>query len=193
MKRTLRFMGPGMLSLALLLGSAGPMATDGFAQEKAATHQRNPMREQAWMQKEIRHVLVLLPYYSVFDNLTYQIDGAKVTLTGQVIRPSLKSDAEAAVKRVEGVETVVNNIELLPLSRSDAQIRLAAYRAIYGTQGLDRYALQAVPPIHIIVKNGHITLDGVVANETDRNLANIQANTVPGVFSVTNNLRVEKK
>ncbi|HWQ53573.1 MAG TPA: BON domain-containing protein [Bryobacteraceae bacterium] len=142
------------------------------------------------IEREVRHELVMLPYYGVFDNLSFRVDGNTVTLMGQVTRPTLKSEAENVTKGIEGVERVVNNIEVLPTSSTDDRIRIAAYRAIYGQTGLDRYALQAVPPIHIIVNNGHITLEGVVASETDKNLANIRANGVPGVFSVTNNLRV---
>jgi hyperosmotically inducible protein len=141
--------------------------------------------------KEVRHELVMLPYYGVFDNLTYRVDGGTVTLFGQVTRPTLKSDAEKAVKSIEGVDRVINNIEVLPLSSMDDQIRLAEYRAIYGTPGIDRYAMQAVPSIHIIVKNGHVALEGVVATEADRNLANIKAKAVPNVFSVEDHLRVE--
>lgn len=141
--------------------------------------------------REVRHELVMLPYYGVFDNLVYRVDGNKVTLLGQVTRPTLKSDAGNVVKRIEGVEKVDNQIQVLPLSPLDDKIRLAVYRAIYGHPGLDRYALQAVPPIHIIVENGKVTLEGVVANQGDKDLANIRANTVPGVFSVVNNLRVE--
>ena len=143
--------------------------------------------------REIRHELVMLPYYGVFDNLSYKVDGYKVTLMGQVTRPTLKSDAERVVKDIEGVEQVTNNIEVLPLSPADDRIRLAAYRSIYGQTALNRYALNAVPPIHIIVNNGKITLEGVVANESDKNIAGIQANSVPGAFGVTNNLRVEGK
>jgi len=141
--------------------------------------------------KEVRHELVLLPFYSVFDNLAYKVDGDTVTLMGQVSRPSLKGDAENAVKRVEGVEKVVNNIEVLPASPMDDRIRHATFQAIYSFPSLSRYAWGAVPPIHIIVANGHVTLEGVVDNETDKNTAGIRAKTVPGVFSVTNNLRVE--
>jgi len=141
--------------------------------------------------KEIRHELVMLPYYGVFDNLAYKVDGYTVTLMGQVTRPTLKSDAERVVKDIEGVEKVINNIEVLPLSPNDDRIRMAVYRAVYGQPALNRYALNAVPPIHIIVKNGNVTLEGVVANEADKNIANVQANSVSGVFSVTNNLRVE--
>lgn len=141
--------------------------------------------------REIRHELVMLPYYGVFDNLAYKVDGYKVTLLGQVTRPTLKSDAERVVKDIEGVEQVVNNIEVLPLSPNDDRVRIATYRAIYGHTALNRYALNAVPPIHIIVRNGNVTLEGVVANEGDKNIANIQANGVSGVFGVTNNLVVE--
>ena len=141
--------------------------------------------------REIRHELVMLPYYGVFDNLAYKVDGYKVTLMGQVTRPTLKSDAERVVKDIEGVEQIVNNIEVLPLSPNDDRIRMAAFRTIYGHAALNRYALSAVPPIHIIVNNGKITLEGVVATEADKNIAGIQANSVSGAFSVTNNLRTE--
>jgi hyperosmotically inducible protein len=150
------------------------------------------MSEPTGLAREVRHELVMLPYYGVFDNLAYRVDGGTVTLFGQVTRPTLKSDAERVVKNIEGVERVVNNIEVLPVSSMDDRIRLAEYRAIYGQATLNRYALQAVPPIHIIVKNGHVTLEGVVATESDKNVAGIQAKSVPGVFSVENNLRVEK-
>lgn len=138
--------------------------------------------------KEVRHQLVMLPWYSVFDNLAYSVEGDKVTLYGQVTRPSLKSDAEGAVKSVEGVSTVVNNIEVLPPSPMDDQLRRALYRAIYGEGGLSRYSIQAVPSVHIIVKNGNVTLEGAVDNEADKNMAGIRANQVPNVFSVKNNL-----
>ena len=142
--------------------------------------------------KEVRHELVMLPFYGVFDNLSYSVapDGT-VTLQGQVARPVLKSDAENAVKRIEGVEKVVNNIEVLPTSNNDDRIRRAVYRAIFGNDVLSQYQLRAVPPIHIIVNNGHVTLEGVVSREMDKTVAGMQANGVPGVFSVTNNLRVE--
>ena len=142
--------------------------------------------------KEVRHELVMLPYYGVFDNLGFKVDGYKVTLVGQVTRPTMKSDAEKAVKGIEGVEAVINQIEVLPLSGNDDRTRLAVYRAIY-TAPLDRYALQAVPPIHIVVKNGNVTLEGVVLNSADKNMAGIRANGVSGVFKVTNNLQVEMK
>lgn len=142
------------------------------------------------LESKVRHELVMLPYYNVFDNLEFQIDGNRVTLLGQVTRPTLKSDAEAVVKRIAGVGSVDNRIEVLPLSSFDDRIRFAELRAIYSQPGLDRYGLGAIPSIHIIVANGNVTLVGVVNSETDKNLASIRANLVPGVFSVTNHLRV---
>jgi hyperosmotically inducible protein len=133
----------------------------------------------------------MLPDYGVFDNLAYKVDGYKVTLYGQVTRPTLKSAAESVVKDIEGVEGVDSKIEVLPLSSSDDAIRLAVYRAIYGHPSFDRYATRAVPPIHIIVKSGQITLEGVVATEMDKTIAAAQASGVPGTFGVKNNLRVE--
>ncbi len=149
---------------------------------------------QGRMLRHVRHELVMLPYYGVFDNLTYSVNGREVRLMGQVSRPSLKQDAAAAVKNVEGVETVVNEIEVLPTSPMDDRIRLATYRAIYGGDSpLNRYALQAVPPIHIIVKNGNVTLVGFVASEGDKTIANLRAKGVSGVFAVKNDLAVDKK
>ena len=148
--------------------------------------------EQPALSREVRHVLVLLPFYSVFDNLEYKIEGNKVTLLGQVVRPSLKDDAGKAVKQIRGVESVDNQIEVLPPSPMDDQIRRAEFRAIYSQPNLQMYSVRSVPPIHIIVKNGHVTLEGVVATEADKNVAGIAANGVPNVFSVTNNLRVER-
>jgi len=139
----------------------------------------------------VRHELVMLPYYSVFDDLQFTVDNGVVTLGGDVTRPSLKSDAQNVVKRVPGVTKVVNNINVLPLSSMDNKIRVQAYRAIFGSAGLYRYAMGTIPAVHIIVNNGHVTLKGVVSNEGDKNLANIRANSIPGVFSVTNDLMVE--
>jgi hyperosmotically inducible periplasmic protein len=138
----------------------------------------------------VRHELVMLPYYSLFDNLSFRIEGDKVTLLGQVTRPTLKADSERVVQRVAGVSKVVNQIEILPLSPFDNRIRLAVLRAVYRQPALQRYALGALPSIHIIVKNGDVTLEGVVSSQMDKNLAFLYANGVPGVFSVTNNLRV---
>ena len=154
--------------------------------------ERTSPRATERITREVRHELVMLPYYGVFDNLAYRVDGYNVTLMGQVTRPTLKSDAEHVVKRIEGVEHVNNEIEVLPPSPGDDRVRRAEYRAIYGDSVLNRYALQSVPPIHIIVKNGNVTLEGVVATKADKDVAGIRANGVSGVFSVANNLRVEK-
>jgi len=144
------------------------------------------------IQREVRHELVMLPYLDVFDNLAYKVDGYNVTLFGQVTRPVLKSDAENVVKKIEGVEKVDNQIEVLPPSPMDDQLRLRLYRAIYGYAPLQKYALGVLKPIRIIVKGGHVTLEGVVDNASDKNVAGLRANGVPGVFSITNNLAVVK-
>jgi hyperosmotically inducible protein len=179
------------LLLALALGLAGALPSAAWA--KSIPTGAAPLTPgPEYLQGQVRHQLVMLPYYSVFDNLEYKVDGYTVELSGQVARPSLKSEAENVVKRIEGVQKVVNNIEVLPLSPNDDRIRLAVYRALYRSSQLDRYALQPVPSIHIIVKNGNVTLKGVVANEMDRNIAFLKANGVFGAFSVTNGLRVEK-
>ena len=162
-----------------------------------STAQDNPPASQKSMEriyKEVRHELVMLPYYGVFDNLSYKVDpDGTVTLLGQVARPTLKSDAENSVKRIEGVEKVVNNIEVLPVSTNDDRIRRATYRAIYGNSVLSPYQMRAVPPIHIIVNGGKVTLEGVVARQMDKQIAGVQANGVSGVFAVTNNLVVEEQ
>jgi hyperosmotically inducible protein len=181
------------LFAALLLATpmmAAQYSTAGGPQD--AKKQRSDEKYRANLTKEVRHQLVMLPWYSVFDNLAYQVDGDKVTLYGQVVRPTLKSDAEAAVKSIEGVGSVLNNIEVLPVSAMDDQLRRAVFRAVYSEAGLSRYAEQAVPSIHIIVKNGNVTLEGVVDNESDKNLANLRAIQVPNAFSVKNNLVVTK-
>jgi len=144
------------------------------------------------IQKEVRHELLMLPYLGVFDNLAYKVDGYNVTLLGQVTRPTLKSDAENVVKKIEGVEKVDNQIEVLPPSPMDDQLRRRLYRAIYGFASLQRYSLGVQQPIRIIVKNGHVSLEGVVDNEADKNTAGIRAKGVSGVFSVDNNLQIAK-
>ena len=143
------------------------------------------------MEKKIRKELVTLPWYGVFDNLAFEVDGSTVTLHGQVVRPSTRKDAERRVKRIAGVEQVVNNIEVLPLSSFDDSIRARTYRAVFRTGGLHRYAMGANPSIHIVVDRGHVTLEGVVGNKMDKQLAYIAASGVFGTFSVTNNLRAE--
>jgi hyperosmotically inducible protein len=147
-------------------------------------------RSQERIAREVRHELLMLPWFGVFDYIAFKVDGGTVTLMGQVVRPSLKSDAENAVKRIEGVERVENKIEVLPPSSMDDGLRLALYRAIYGYPALEKYALGVQKPIRIIVKNGQVTLEGVVDSEADKNLVTLRANSVPGIFSVTNNLQV---
>lgn len=180
------------LAFALLAVPSVTARTTSPSEATSWQASRDSSRGEERLKEEVRHQLVMLPWYSVFDNLAYRIEGRTVILEGQVQRPSLKPDAESAVKRIEGVETVVNNIEVLPPSPNDDRIRRATYRAIYRSATLQRYALQAVPPIHIVVKNGHITLEGVVANQGDKDVANIRARGVSGSFSVTNNLSIEK-
>ena len=161
------------------------------AQQPQATAPRTSDRGRERLVKQIRHELVMLPYYGVFDNFSFRLDGYRVTLLGQVTRPTLKSAAERVVKDIEGVEAVDNQIEIFPLSPNDDRLRLAVYRAIYSQSALQRYGLQAVPPIHILVKNGNVVLEGVVANEGDKNIANIQARGVSGVFNVVNHLHTD--
>ena len=170
-----------MLSVLLL-----SLTSTAFAQKNKKGEEPTPQD----LIKEVRHQLLLLPYYSVFDNLAYKVEGSKVILVGQVVRPTLKSDAENAVKSIQGVSSVENDIEVLPLSPMDDQSRRALYRAIYSDPVLSRYGFQAVASIHIIVKNGNVTLEGAVDNESDKNLAALRANGVPNVFSVKNNLAV---
>jgi hyperosmotically inducible periplasmic protein len=148
------------------------------------------VKSQDRIVKEVRHELVMLPYFGVFDNIAYKVDGSTVTLIGQVTRPSLKSDAGNAVKRIEGVEKVDNQIEVLPPSSTDDRIRMRLFQAIYQFPSLQKYELGVQKPIRIIVKSGRVTLEGVVDNETDKNTVGIRANSVPGIFGVTNNLQV---
>ena len=179
MKRISKLCAP----IILVLGMAGVLG----GQVRPAS-----VRGQVRLEKEVRHELVMLPFYDVFDNLEYKVEGSTVILVGQVTHPTLKSSAGKAVQEIEGVERVDNQIEVLPLSPNDDQIRVAVYRAIYRTPGLDRYAMRAVPTIHIIVKNGRVFLEGATANDGDKNMAYLKANGVAGVFSVTNNLHVDR-
>ena len=180
----------GLFSLMLVLGLAGRSFASPATKQQAPPP--NSANYEPWLTNQVRHQLVMLPFYSVFDNLEYKVEGSKVTLMGEVVRPSLKNDAGSVVKRIEGVQAVDNQIEVLPPSSFDNRIRRAEFRAVYSFPSLQMYSLQNVPPIHIIVDNGHVTLEGVVAREADKDAANIRANSVPNVFSVTNNLRVEK-
>ena len=155
-----------------------------------ANYARAQKDDRGGVQREVLHELRMLPYYTVFDDLEYKVDGGHVTLYGDVTNPTLKSDAVAAVKSINGVTDVTDNIKVLPLSPGDNRIRQAEYRAIYGEPQLSKYGWASVQGIHIIVDNGHVTLKGDVDNQGDRNVANIRANSVPGVFSVDNQLTV---
>jgi hyperosmotically inducible protein len=159
----------------------------------AQNAQREPSgRAEERITKEVRHELLMLPYFGVFDYIAFKVNGYEVTLLGEVVRPVTKSDAEGAVKQIEGVEKVNNQIEVLPPSPMDDQLRLRLFRAIYGDPALQKYDLGVQKPIRIVVKNGRVTLEGVVDSESDKNLAGIRANGVSGTFSVTNNLQVQK-
>ncbi|MGA3087906.1 MAG: BON domain-containing protein [Terriglobales bacterium] len=162
------------------------LARLGFTQDR----DQSSAKAQERIIREVRHELLMLPYFGVFDYIAFKVEGYNVALLGQVVRPTLKSDAENVVKRIEGVEKVDNQIEVLPPSPMDDRLRLTLYRAIYGYPALEKYALGVQKPIRIIVKNGRVTLEGVVDNDADKNLAGLRANSVPGIFSVTNNLQV---
>src|ERR1700722_3316435 len=178
MKRTIQTMA---VAAALALGAGAPM----FAGTGKPPAQDLP--------SQVLHQLVMIPYYSVFDDLNFSVDNGVVTLTGDVVNPVVRTDAEGSVKHIPGVTQVVNKINILPPSGMDNHIRAAEYRAIFGYSDMYRYAMGAIPSIHIIVDFGHVTLVGVVNTDADKNVANIRANSVPGVFSVTNNLRVAEK
>ena len=155
----------------ILVLSLLTLATLSIAQDQRETS----AKAQERITREVRHELLMLPYFGVFDNIAFKVDGYNVTLLGQVVRPSLKSDAENAVKHIEGVEKIDNQIEVLPPSTTDDSLRLALYRAIYGYPALEKYALGVQKPIRIIVKNGHVTLEGVVDSDADKNMAGLRA------------------
>jgi hyperosmotically inducible protein len=177
------------LPVALIVLSTAGFAADKKHQDAFTSGDPNETR----IAKQVRHELLMLPYYTVFDDLAFRVDGSTVTLLGAVVRPTLKSDAEHVVQKVEGVTRVVNEIEVLPVSSIDDQLRRVVFRTIFGDPVLSRYGWGAVPSIHIIVKNGNVILEGVVDNETDKNLAYLRVNGVPNVFSVTNDLQVGGK
>jgi hyperosmotically inducible protein len=179
----LAFLLAAMLSTSASVAAQTPKHSDTFIPGQP---------DESRLIQEVRHQLVMLPYYTIFDDLGFRVQGSTVILEGAVTRPVLKSDAENVVKRIEGVTNVVNNIEVLPVSEMDWQIRRAVARAIYGNPQIgDRYGFQALPSIHIIVKNGNVRLEGIVNSTFDKNLINVRANSVPGVFKVENDLQVE--
>jgi hyperosmotically inducible periplasmic protein len=175
-----------VLAVLLLLSFAGSAVAQ--SEQGAGASDRSRQR----IEKEVRYEILTLPRFDVFDNINYSVTGDTVTLQGDVRNPSTKADAERAVKQIEGVEKVVNNINVSPASPNDDRLRLALYRAIYGYSSLQRYAMPVVKPIRIIVNNGKVRLEGVVDNEADKNTAGIRAKGVPGTFEVVNNLRVVK-
>jgi hyperosmotically inducible protein len=172
-----------ILCCALVL-SASAISQDNRGEPSARSQER--------ITKEVRHELLMLPYFGVFDYIAFKVDGYNVTLIGSVVRPTLRSDAEGAVKHIEGVEHVDNQIEVLPPSPIDDGLRHRLFRSIYGYPPLEKYALGVQKPIRIIVKNGNVRLEGVIDSESDKNLVNIRAKSVPGTFSVDNNLLVVK-
>lgn len=143
--------------------------------------------------REIRHQILVLPFYSVFDYISFSLEGSKVTLTGHVLRHSLREQAEIEMKDIDGVTAVVNQIEVLPTSPSDDELRRAIYRALYEDPSLAHYATQNVPPVRIIVKNGAVALEGTTDSLADKNLAAARASAVPNIVSVKNNLVVHPK
>jgi hyperosmotically inducible periplasmic protein len=187
------------VTAALALGMLGigvPPAL-ASAQSAAVVPAQNSQNNssEARISKRVRHALLTMPWYGiyangVFDNLEYSVNGTQVTLMGQVVNPATKSDAVGVVKHVEGVTSVVDRITVLPPSPMDFRIRRAEYRAIFSYSDLYRYAMGTNPSIHIIVDNGHVTLLGYVNDQNDAKMAVMRANMVPGVFSVTNDLKV---
>ncbi len=184
MKLTSRIFTALAMAATLMFASLTVFAATSATPDDALARQQ--------VARQVRKELVTLPWTGVFDNLAYKVEGSSVTLYGQVVRPTTRSGAESRVKRIEGVERVINNIEVLPLSPFDDRIRQRAYYTIFNTGSLYRYAMGANPSLRIIVNRGRVTLEGVVANEGDRRLAYIAARTVPGVFEVTNNLGTDR-
>src|SRR5580765_7150069 len=186
MKKALRVLIAMFFGLGIM-GTA--FAVDQASQTVVSSGDR---RFEQRLSGEVRHELAMIPQFTIFDNLAYRVDGGTVTLSGQVRDAIVKDSAEKRIKRLEGVTRVDNQIEILPASLNDDRIRRQVARAVFNDARLSTYAIQPVPPIHIIVKNGHVNLEGVVRTQTDKDDAFIRANGVPGVFSVQNNLQVEQ-
>ncbi len=183
--------GPGgvvaawAVAVQLALASICLTPGDSYAQQDVLTIRKR-------LGREVRHELLLLPHYSVFDDIKYEIEGLDtVVLSGQVVRPSLKNEAESVIRSLDGVRKVVDKIEILPFSATDGKIRTAVYHAIYSMSGLNKYAFQAFQPIHILVKDGGVILVGAVADEGDRDMAGAAAKEVPGVLDLTNRLSIQ--
>ncbi|MEZ5399617.1 MAG: BON domain-containing protein [Bryobacteraceae bacterium] len=145
------------------------------------------------IERDVRKEILTLPFYGPYDWITFRVEGYHVTLSGMVSRPTLKASAEQVTAKIEGVEGVTNEIEVLPLSPNDDRIRVATANAIFRHPAMTRYAIRGPnSPIHILVRNGEVMLEGVVATESEKTIAGLQANGVSGVFKVTNNLAVER-
>lgn len=190
MRKVLHF----MLAAALSWTGVAALAQPGDSLSPAANTQNSLTSHDSEQRivRSVRHELLMIPQLTIFDDLSYKVDGNTVTLLGEVRNPIIKDEAQAAVKHIEGVEQIKNQIEILPVSFNDDRIRREVARAVLRDPSLFEYAIQPVPPIHIIVKNGHVDLEGVVSTQTAKNVAGIRANGVPGVFSVQNDLKVEK-
>jgi osmotically-inducible protein OsmY len=171
-----QFAGAAVLALGLIVSSGTLPAA--------------PTKTPPTLEDRVRHELLMVPYINVFDNVLYRVDNGVVTLTGQVLRPIDKSNLEAAVRPTAGVVRIDNQIEVLPLSNFDDQIRLQTLRTLQRTGSLYRYFMGPNPTIRIIVKNSRITLEGFVSNAADRQLAFMAANHIPNVFSVINHLEI---
>jgi osmotically-inducible protein OsmY len=174
----------------LLVAVAGLLMLATLSAVATPAPQQNSPKAQDRIIREVRHELLMLPYFGVFDYIAFKVDGGTVVLLGAVVRPTLKSDAENSIKHIEGVDRVDNQIEVLPPSSMDDRIRLELFRSIYQYPGLQKYELGVQKPIRILVKNGKVTLEGVVDSEADKNLAGVRANSVAGTFEVKNNLQV---
>src|SRR6478672_7833752 len=190
MKKTVSWLFAGLMCIAM--SGTGVAQNPGGNPAESAQAGTGPQRMQDRISREVYHELVMLPQLTIFDNLQYKVDGGKVILMGQVENAILKDSAEKVVKKIEGVESVNNQIEMLLRSRYADRICRQVSRAIFNDERLFRYSMGSVPPIHIIVKNGHVTLEGVVNSQADKDAANLRASSVPGVFSVENHLQVQK-
>lgn len=187
-----KFFYSGLLAV-LAMGSGFTLADSSGQSAQLSAAQNSPAGQlsQDRIVRQVRHELLMIPQLTIFDDLSYKVDGSTVTLLGQVRNPIIKDEAQAVVKHIEGVEKVSNQIEVLPVSFNDDRIRSQVARAIFREPRLFEYADQPVPPIHIIVANGHVDLEGVVRTQGDKDVAGIRANGVSGVFSVQNDLQVE--
>ena len=172
-----------------MMGLTATLALAGIA--GATTGHPGPFTDEEIASKAA-HEIRMYSRYTIWDNLSVRVTDGNLELMGQVSQPFKKQDLQRIVQSVPGVTSVTNEVEVLPVSFNDDNLRLRIARAIYRDSALSRYAIQAVPPIHIIVKNGHVTLEGVVNNELEKNVAAMRAASAGLSFGpVQNNLRVE--